>query len=267
MNIPKKECDLLRELDKKQAEMANLPGMAELKKKWYGLNDGNAEYPLVAMEFHGPEREVYPFFICENPFARELERQMARHMLKRDFYKDDRVIPAAVSVGTDNWLRPFDFFPDVYRPDSERNTDGIGYMFNHAVIDFEMDSHLFKPSVFHVDKGLSKAKDNLSMAEEILGDILPVQLLGSTFYYSPSHTFITMLDYPDLFHRVMRRLTDEYLAFMDTMEDGRALVANNELTWITMDTYCYTHDLPDASEINRPIKILIFGDTRISRKR
>jgi hypothetical protein len=253
MSITPKERGILRELAHKQAEIASLPIMAEREKRWYDLNDGIAAHPLVTMEYHGPASDVYPPLVCETPLAKALEAQMARQLFKHGFYKDDRWIPGYVTVGVPNWMRPFDFTPDTNYVKKSDGTRDIGYMFRHAVHDLEADFSEFKPSAMAVDTGLAKAGEAKAQAEDIVGDILPVKLEGTPFGLSPGHALIrmmstetmfsAMLDYPDLFHRIMRRLTDDALAFMDAMEAGGALVPANGATRIAMDTYCFSREL------------------------
>ena len=78
MAVTNKERDILRELAKRQAEIAALPLMAERRRLWYDLNDGKPGQPLVTMEFHGLEHEVYKPLQCEDGFARSLESQIER---------------------------------------------------------------------------------------------------------------------------------------------------------------------------------------------
>jgi hypothetical protein len=164
-------------------------------------------------------------------------------------------------TGIPNWIHSFEYNAKTYGP----GTVGMGYMFEHAVHDLEADIGLFKPSPFSVDTGLEKAKNQKETAEEILGDILPVRIEGRTIGFSPAHAFIqmmdmetmfiSMMDYPELFHKIMRRLTDDHLAFMDAMETGGALMPSNDSNRIAMDSYCFTNDLPNFGDIDRPIKI------------
>ena len=257
-SVTPKEREILRELAKQQAEVSALPVMAEREKHWYDLNDGFARHPLVVMEFHGPSAEVYPPLSCESPFARSLEMQMARQLFKHENFKDDRVIPAYVTVGVPNGMRPFDFTPDVNYVQKSDGTQDIGYMFNHAVHDMEADFGAFKPSSTHIDAGLVKANEAKAQAEAILGDILPVKIEGTTHHLSPGHALIRMMstetmfcaimDYPELFHKAMRRLTDDALAFMDAMEQNGALLPANDAARIAMDSFCFTRDLPGPAE-------------------
>jgi len=263
--ITPKERNILRELAKRQAEISALPEMAEREKLWYDLNDGKPGHPLVTMEFHGLEHEVYSPPRCEDSFARSLELQMERQLFKYETFKDDRVIPASVSVVIPNWLSLFGYTHSIRRAKGNDGASGMGYMYDHVVQDLEADFSVFKPSAFEADAGLTEAKRMKAIAEEILGDILRVRLECAPLWFCPGNALIEMmsmetmfcsiLDYPGLFHQLMRRLTDDYLAFMDAMEASGALLPTNDATGIPMDTYCYTHDLPGANELNRPVRM------------
>ena len=50
------------------------------------------------MEFHGLEHDVFPVLRCETGLARSLESQMARQLFMFEIFKDDRIVPASVSV-------------------------------------------------------------------------------------------------------------------------------------------------------------------------
>ena len=254
MTITAPERDILRELAGRLREIAALPIMAQREARWYGLNDGATEYPLVTMEFHGLEREVYPPLTCESPLARALERQMAHRIFKHERYKDDRVIPASVSVLIQNRFIPFGFVPSVIPTHADDGSEGLGYAFDYVVRDMAEDFGAFKPSTFNVDVGLAEANVRKAQAEDVLGDILPVRLEFPPLDLNPAYTLLRMMgmeamfcaiiDYPELFHNAMRRLTDDFHAYLDAVESGGALILNNDSSIIHQDTYGYTHDLP-----------------------
>jgi hypothetical protein len=160
--------------------------------------------------------------------------------------------------------------PCAYKPDATRTVaadglEGLGYMYRHAVKDLESDIGVFMPSTFRADAGLAKSNEIKRFCEDALGDILPVRLEFPAFTYCPANVFIRMmsmetlfcsiLDYPELFHSLMRRMTDEYHAFIDAMEAGGAIIPNNDASGVPMDTYGYTHDLPGAGELDRPARL------------
>jgi len=259
MTITLKEKQFLRELAMRQAEIAALPVMAQRRSLWYGLNGGMTEHPLVTMEFHGVESDVYPPLTCETPLARGMEHQMARQIFKHEYYRDDRVIPVSFMVGIPNWFRAFDYSPKV------THRQGMAFRYEYAVHDLEADFDLFKPSRFDVDAGLKKAKERGAQAEEIIGDILQVRLEFPGPSFCPGHILVQMmgletmclsiLDYPALFHAAMRSLTDDYHDFLDAIEAAGAVIPNNDESHVAMDTYCYTRDLPGAEDLVRPASI------------
>ena len=259
MPITPQEKQFLRDLARRQAEIAALPVMDTRRALWYDLNDGKTGHPLVTMEFHGVESDVYPPLACETPLARGIERQIARQIFKFEKYRDDRVIPGSFLVGIPNWFKPFGYSPRAV------HTGGMAFRYEHAVHDLEEDFAVFKSSEFGVDTGLVKANERRAEIEDIIGDILPVRLEFPGPSFSPGNILVQMmsletmclsiLDYPDLFHRVMRQLTDGYHAWLDAIETAGALIPNNDESHVSMDTYCYTHDLPGPDALSRPAKI------------
>jgi len=259
MAITPQERRILRDLAERQAEIAALPVMDKRRALWYGLNDGKTEHPLVTMEFHGVESDVYPPPRCETSLARGIEHQIARQIFKFEHYRDDRVIPPVLLVGIPNRFKPFGYSPKA------NHMPGMGYMYEHAVRDLEDDFAVFRPSHYTADAGLIAANERKAQAEDIVGDILPVRLEFPAPSFCPGHILVQMMsletlclsiyDYPELFHKVMRRLTDDYHAFLDEIEAAGAVIPNNDESHVGQDTWCYTHDLPGAGELVRPAKI------------
>jgi len=262
MIIKPTEQHTLRELAKQQAEIAALPVMKKREALWYDLNDGKCEHPLVTMEFHGNEDEIYPPLICEDPLLRNIERQLSHNIFKHEHYKDDRVIPAFVKLHIPNHFVSFGCHQIKSRT---ANIPGIGYMYEHIVNDLKADYDVFKPPTIAVDKGLQKANAQKQIIENIIGDILPVKLDFPAFNFNPAHILIMMmsmetmycsiLDYPELFHKIMRKLTDDHHSFIDALEAGEAILPNNGASMVNQDSYGYTHDLPSAEDINRPVRL------------
>jgi len=255
----------IRELAKRQAEIAALPVMLERKKRWYGINDGKTEYPLVTMEFHGREDEVYPPLVCENPRIRDIERQLRHRIFAHEHYRDDRVIPACIHLHIPNSVTPFGWRAPTTTTRYADGSASIGYMYVHLIHDLEEDWEKIGNTEFCVDSFLSGAKASQNETEDILGDILPVKLVFPSFYFSPANIlcammgmetmFCSIMDYPELFHRTMRRLTDDFHAYIDALEEGGAILPNNDSSLVNQDSYGYTNDLPSADEIHRSVRL------------
>jgi hypothetical protein len=256
---------ILRELAKRQAEIAALPIMKERERLWYDLNDGKTGHPLVTMEFHGHYQEIYPMATHEDWLLRSIEQQLLENIYKHEHYRDDRVIPSHVKLYVPNRFKPYSLDPKTYTTQYADGSPSMGYMYEHILHDLEAGIGLFQPSSFSVDAGLVEATQYKNIVEEHIGDILPVKLENPSFSYGSANTlvalmgmetmFTSILDYPELFHKIMRQLTDDYHAYIDALEAAGAILPNNDGSWIGQDSYGYTHDLPGAGELDRPFRL------------
>jgi hypothetical protein len=159
----------------------------------------------------------------------------------------------------------FDWRPEQTKTKYADGSDSFAYMPVHGVTDLEADFKHIKKSFYNVDENLKVSNERKVVIEEIIGDILPVRLeFGSFFIYSANTLcsmmgmetmFTSMLDYPDLFHKAMRSLTDDFHSYIDEMEKKNAIVTNNDASSVGQDTYGYTHDLPGRDSLNRPVKL------------
>lgn len=264
MNISSNERYHLRELAKRQHEIANLPIMEERKKKWYRLNNGETCEPLVTFEFNGPREEIYPVPICSDPIARHIEEQMNTHLTDHTLLNDDRVIPDNISVAVPNWIIPFGNEENRTSAVYSDGRPSMGYAINHLITDLESDFHLLKKSPYFVDKGLKKAKDIKAKIEEVVGDIIPVKIQFNSFNFSFGYTLVNLMgmenmmlslyDYPDKFHQMMQMLVDDYLEYMNAIEEGCAILPNNDGSHLNQGSWGYTNHLPSLDEISGKVE-------------
>jgi len=265
MNQQEKE--RIRDLAKKQAEIASLPVMGGRLKKWYALNNGELDTPLVTVEFNGPPDEVFQPCQCESPLGRMLETQISRNITNHELLRDDRVIPAYVSIPAGNWIVPFGIREER---DYARYSDGresMGYAVKHVIEDLERDYHKLGEAEFHVDAGLREAEAQKAEIEEILGGVLPVRIQFPSFSFMLGGVFCTLMgmenmmialyDCPGLFHKAMSSLTADILRYMDAIEDAGAILPNNDGSWLGQGSWGYTDSLPGAGDLDRPVT---FGD-------
>ena len=262
------EINYIRELAKKQAEIALLPVMKERLKKWYALNDGELDTPLVTVEFNGIWEEFFPPLQCETPILRELENQLIRNITNHELLNDDRVIPGYISVFPNNWIVPFGINVEQTYAYNSDNKQSMGYLLHYIIEDLERDYCKLKDTEMHVDSGLKEAGKKQVEYEEILGDILPVKILFPSFcaplgnialsFMGMQHMMIALYDYPELFHQFMSTLTKDYLRFMDEIEAKKAILCNNDGSPLLQGSWCYTNSLPKKSTDNRQIT---FADT------
>ena len=146
MIMTTKEHGYIRDLAKKQLEIASLPIMEERRAKWYKLNNGEVAEPLVCVEFNGLAEQFFPPTACESPFACELETQFNK-LIKYHELDDDRVIPAYFSIPVMNAFVPFGLKIGY----SSFNKQSMGYAIDNPIKDLEKDFHKLDKSVYTVD--------------------------------------------------------------------------------------------------------------------
>ena len=244
----------LRELAKQQAEIAALPIMERRLKKWYALNNAELDTPLVTVEFNGPAEEVFPPLKCESPLARELETQMIRHIYNHLLLGDDRVIPPYVTFNIPNWIVPFGIRIERTQARYSDGRPSMGYLLHYVIDDLQNDFGKLKETETFVDAGLKESLKKQAEIEELLGGVLPVKIQFRSFVVSIGNVILQLMgmenmltalyDYPDLFHRMMNTLTEDYLRYMNAIESSGAMLYNNDGSWLGQGSWGYTNRLP-----------------------
>ncbi len=248
------EREYLREMAKRIHELANQPRMPELRKKWYALNNGDTNEPLVVMKYHGVYEDVYPKLKCENELARQIEGYMAP-LLTEAAWEDDRVIEDTFPVYVWNGFVPYGLRFDRTVAKDENGKPTMGYAAQHLIKDLEDDFHLLGKSEWHVDEGLKNAKKRQQDIQEIVGDILPVSIQFPSMALSLAYPLCELMgmeamlcalyDSEDKFHEAMEMQTNDLLAYMDEIEQKQALLCNGNASPLNQDSYGYTNDLPE----------------------
>ena len=91
------------------------------------------------------------------------------------------------------------------------------------------DMHLLKPTAYSVDR--DRTMKWKAFVEDILGDILPVRMsMGSpgaclsqdiVRLMGMEAMIYSLVDYPDEFHQVMRRMTNDHIEYFKMDGKGR----------------------------------------------
>ena len=243
------ERDYLRDLAKKQVELANSEEMINKEKLWYAHNDFATRTPVVTLERGTFNREFQHLFNpkCESEDARNHEYYFHSNMVQYEYIHDDTVVPRELVVGIGGWLKPFNI--DIKRERSIGET--FAYKIDYEIKDLEDDFHKLQKSPLGCDpSGSLKHKEYL---EELFGDIMPVRLsftpcssLAQNVYATMGlETMMTsMYDYPELFHKMMTMLSDDYVELWKLVEENNAVYPNNFNVGIPQGTYGFSHELP-----------------------
>ena len=254
MAMTKNDIHVLRELAKRQAEIAALPHMEERRRWWYDLNDGKTTQPLCIFAFHGPHDGFYMPMRCETPLAREVEHNMIIHQTTHMLVDDDRVFEPYIRLRARNGFTPFG--TSVGRSGTQYADGGtsIGYAYHHPVQDFAADIEKFTKSTWRVDYSLLQTLADCAEVRAAIGDIIGVRAeVPSICFYPASwvlemmgmeNMMVAMMDEPELFHSVMRKLTDDMHEYLDALEIQGGLLLNSDSTFLNQDSWGYTSQLP-----------------------
>ena len=256
------EREYLRELAKKHLEIANSEEMQKKEALWYAHNDYKTREPTVTIErwTFGKEFEHLWQPKCTTDEARGIEYFFHNHAVQYEYIHDDTVMPRDYAVGIGAWLKPFNI--DVKREKSISET--YAYKIDYAITDLEEDFHKLQKSPMGC--GFEGSVSHKAFIEDILGDLMPVRLsFGPGCCLSQNiqqimgleTMMVSMYDYPDLFHKMMQMLTDDYLELWDLVENSGYIRPNNFNVGVAQGTYGFTNMLPKDKNAEK----FTLGDT------
>ncbi len=242
------EREYLRELAKKQLEYAMLPTTQQKIKRWYDHNRLKGEQPMVVMEVQSFWGEILPEMKCSDPKMREIERKLQQSITAHELIDDDRVIPdffpVEVVINRKMWQQ------EVGRTYAD---DGLGYHIDPILEDLEEDLEKLKPTINSYDA--EKTSLNIALAEETLGDILPIKKVNTLNYWEFGITqlvvnlmgmenmFISMMTTPDEFHTLMQFVVDDLVRLLRFEEENDILFLNNGNDYMGSGSFCFNDEL------------------------
>jgi len=253
--ISEHDKNILRELAKTQLEYAHSPRNLENIRLWYKHNACQGERPMIHIESGTFYRELsYCDLKCEGDVAREFEDSYRRTFLNYEIIRDDYPILPYFGVTTITYMIPFGL-----RVQTEYAKSSIGYSQKHPISDLKRDFHLLGPGETYVDSNWADIQINL--ANDAFGHILPVKKAFHSMVSSPTqhivalmgmeHMFLSMYDYPDLFHEMMARYVNETMKYFAHVERERAILPTNSGEWLWQGSFCFNKELPsDAKKIS-----------------
>ena len=271
------ERQVIRDLAKKLADLANQPIMEERRKLWYAHNDLKTDQPVIDCSPEGAWRHNVPAdtLVCEDPLLREIEWTLRARIFRAEVINDD--VPAemrwdcrkiisdtgwsvegqkahnaftneSVHVPTISTINPF------WRPDY--NFDETAAEFEPLISDDDMEdediaSRLIAPKVIYDEEASKRMFD---IHQELLGDILDVQWTGNTyiaFSWMETYTKIRgyenalydLYDYPEHMHKILAVLEKGYLDLYQQQLDMGLLSMNNGCQYNGTGGFGYTNDI------------------------
>ena len=249
-NISKNDLAILRDLAKKQVEMAHTPKMDALWADWrlHGAFDKNSR-PMIRVETWTFGADVVPQLQrCETEAGRKLEWQLIFNTINHEYYSDDNLVFDYIPVACNVHFVPFGIEVKTEHPTEE----SLGHQFVSAIGDLEQDFHKLGKSTYGVD--LKSSLKRVDYLNEILGDILPARISPYNLYcgltmdlvhiMKMEDMFTAMYDYPELFHKMMTNLVADHLDFFDLQEKEGILLPTHEECHLGQGSYSFNNELP-----------------------
>lgn len=246
---------ILRDLAKRQLELASSPQMQKLREDWKLHGEfSHSGRPMILIETASFKQDILPSLLrCEGLEARALEEELHLNVVNHTLFGDDTIVRDYLPVSPHCFFVPFDI--DIKREHADGGA-GLGHQFVPVVKDLHEDFHRLGKSRFGIDRESTQL--GCDYKSDILGDILPARLVGSCLYTCPTMSivhimhmedmFTAMYDYPDLFHRMMRMLTEDYLEYFDFLEAERALLPTFDECHLGQGSYCFNNELPRKTD-------------------
>lgn len=249
----------LRELAKKQQEIAFSDKNSNLKENWYKHNDFKKSHPVVVIEETSFYHEIKPKQKCEDTLARIIEESLQRNLIVTELIGDDRVVD-------DYFVLELNVQVNEYQLEKtetacfDRDGKKLGFHADIVIKDIEKDLEKLKPSTFSCD--IEKTKEIASKINDVIGDVLPVRIRNGSLLWSAMPTkkivdlmgmenyFISMYDNPDELHQLMQFLVDDFFRLLRWEEQQGLLTPN----WINDHagacSYGFTNMLPQQKYNN-----------------
>lgn len=226
--------------------------MKTRKKRWFKHNTLKPERPLILCFPEGSwceiisEREL----LCNNKKLREWEKNLRKKIYWWKHIRDDNVLEPWFDL---NWVVDTGYY-------------GIEIKYKHGE---NRGSYKWDPPIKNINNDFEKlnfrkpdvnrkeTENNIELANNIFGDILPPRIRGH-FWWTNGLTFeaikliglenfmLYMYDQPENIHKLMKFLKDEHMNFIRWFEKEGLLSHNNENDYIGSGGIGYTDELPKS---------------------
>lgn len=251
--ISQEDKSILREVAKKQLELANLDSNQKKMKEWYLHNSLQGEKPMIHLEMWTFSQEILPQRLkCKGEFARNVETNLYCNFLNQELFGDDRVTPDCYELSYDTNFTLFDIDIKVDHTEDALGKESLGHQFESLIQDLEDDYEKLKASTYGADVESSMMKK--SAIEEAIGDILPVRLQSDCLYSVPTQMIVhfmsmenmmfNMYDYPELFKEMMNRVAEDTLTYYRMLEEKHLILPTVGHEGLGQGSWCYNKELP-----------------------
>jgi hypothetical protein len=243
----------LRDLAKRQLELAHEPENEARRQRWYRHNALQGEQPVIVFEEDTCWQDFYTPQ-CEDPDERFLESQMLQTIRAHECVADDKVIPDTVQI-------PVRIEGKLLGVDRQRKVaaEGLGFHDEPVLVNLEEDLGKLSPTVFHFDEAATRRLE--SRAQDLLGDVLSVRRVNTTnrWHFTPTqhvvslmgmeNMFYAMYDTPEAFHALMRLIIDDMKRLLRWEEKNGLLFANAGNDYMGSGSFCFNRELAQEGAV------------------
>ncbi|MFB3895660.1 MAG: hypothetical protein ACE14V_05080 [bacterium] len=250
-SVSKQDRDTLRGLAKYVQMLSAQPDMAQKRRDWIAHNRLYLAKPMILCFPEGAWRECLPTetMTTSQPLLKDWEWKLRATIYTAETLEDDWVIDPVFNL---NWVHKFtDCGFDI--PFDRVDTLG-SFKWTPPLQNLD-DIKKLKPVKLEVDE--PETKEQLSLAQDIFGDILEVRIRGS-FWWSLGvfqkaiylrgleQIMLDMHDNPAWLHDLISRLTAEVMEWLTYLESNNYLSLNNQDDYVGSGGVGYTDELPAA---------------------
>ena len=243
----------LRSLAQQQMEIAQSPKMSKIVNDWRAHGSfSKSSRPMVSIELWTFAHDVLePLMACQEPEARNLEWQLLSNIVNHTLFDDDTVVNPYMGFYYKSQFIPFGLPAQIEHISGDNQS--LGHHFVEQLTDLESSFEKLGKS----GMTLGPKEETLRQMEEwdsLFGDFLPAKLVSPSLVCCPTqdvvhlmsmeNMFYAMYDSPELFHKMLDMLTDNYLEFFGMLQNDDRLGATTEEQRVCQGTYCFTDALP-----------------------
>ncbi|MGQ9608331.1 MAG: hypothetical protein ACUVWN_03450 [bacterium] len=248
--ISSEERDILLDLAKRVAEIADMPIMAERREAWKKHNSLKSRRPMMLIFPEGSWGELLPHSTlkCTDNVARGIEWNLRSRIYYFDHFQDDTVIEKEWVVS--KAIRITDW---GLNPKHIPSTEARGAWHFEPVIKEPSDLKKLKfPEVIYDEKA---SEANLAFYQDLFGDILDVKQKGVShisFHLMNIYTglrgleevMLDMYENPNMLHDAMAFLEEGHKNIIKQYIDMNLLSLNNDGTYQSTGGNGYIDELP-----------------------
>ena len=235
--IDRQDTQVLRELARRQVEIAALPVQAENTRLWRRLNRLEKIRPLVwinEIPWHEMNVDDELSLRCQDPSLREVESSLRMLLYQWDHMRGDMVVDPVYYCPI--ICSPQSTYADYGMENNHVIPEGVGSRQYLPMIHSEADVDKLRTPAVTVD--WAETERRYQILCEIFDGILPVEKRGIVHqwaspwdqmiqWYGIEQLFMDMIDRPDLVHRILKRFMAATHEVLDKQEAMGLLSVSN----------------------------------------